>query len=297
MVPEEPPIGIPPAEVEISTELVVALVEAQHPDLADLEIRLHGSGWDNTTFRLGSDLAVRLPRRLMGAELILKEQLWLPELARRLPISISAPVRVGTPAFGYPWAWSIVPWIEGVDAVVEPLRVDQAPAIARLLGALHQPAPVDAPRNEFRGVPLVRRCHSMESRLARIGRGSLAIGLDRVAAGWAETKTVPIDTDEVWIHGDIHARNVIGMSGKLRAVVDWGDLCVGDPATDLAAAWILFPAAGHAAFRAAYGPISDDTRQRARGWAIHLGVVLVDAGDADDPAWAEIGRRVLERAC
>lgn len=289
------PQGIPKAEVDIDVDLVRSLLQTQHPDLAELDLRLHASGWDNVTYRLGADLAVRLPRRELGVELVLKEQRWLPELAPRLPLPIPAPVRVGTAAMGYPWPWSIVPWVEGTDAVVEPLRSDQAPAFAGFLRALHRPAPSAAPRNIYRGVPLSDHRNATDARLGRIQRGSLSIDLTRVAAGFELVRAVPIDVDDVWIHGDAHPRNVVAESGVLRALVDWGDLGVGDPATDLAAAWMLFEEPND--FATAYGPISAATWERARGWAIHFGVMLIDSGDQDDPEWAEVGRRVLERAC
>ncbi len=60
-----------------------SLLGDQHPDLADEDLRLFGSGWDNTTYRLGDELAVRLPRRKLGAEMMVKEQRWLPEIATR----------------------------------------------------------------------------------------------------------------------------------------------------------------------------------------------------------------------
>ena len=86
--------GVPPAEVDISDDLVRGLLRRQHPDLADLPIRLHGSGWDNTTYRLGSGLAVRLPRRLLAVDLIRNEQRWLPEITPMLPIPAPTPLRI-----------------------------------------------------------------------------------------------------------------------------------------------------------------------------------------------------------
>ena len=55
------------------------------------------SGWDNAMFRLGEQLAVRLPRRIAVAKLIDHEQRWLPQLAPLLPIAVPAPVRAGQP--------------------------------------------------------------------------------------------------------------------------------------------------------------------------------------------------------
>lgn len=292
-----PPPGIPPSEVDIDLDLVHSLVGMQHPDLADRELRLFGSGWDNTTFRLGDDLAVRLPRRKLGAEMILKEQRWVPQLASTLPLPIGEPVRIGEPALGYPWKWSIVRWIDGNSA--EQLDIDpgEAGPVAEFLAALHRPAPAGADASVWRGGPVIDRAPSVEQRLDRLTSRLLGIDRDIVRSIWDRTKPVPIDISPTWVHGDVHPRNVIVRDGAVVAIIDWGDLCVGDAATDLAAAWMLFPCEVHDEFRAAYGPISDDTWERARAWAVFFGVVMVDAGSVDDQAWAARGRETLLRAC
>jgi len=91
---------MPGAEVEIPLDLVRRLLEDQHPDLALLPLTLLANGWDNVICGLGDELAVRLPRRVMAAELVRHEQRWLPELAPRLPLPVPAPVRAGRPALG-----------------------------------------------------------------------------------------------------------------------------------------------------------------------------------------------------
>ena len=106
-------LGLPPAEFAIDERLVRVLLEHQHPDLADRPLSFLAAGWDNATYRLGDDLAVRLPRIAAGDALIRNEQRWLPKLAERLPIPIPAPVRTGRPGAGYPWHWSVVPWFPG----------------------------------------------------------------------------------------------------------------------------------------------------------------------------------------
>jgi aminoglycoside phosphotransferase (APT) family kinase protein len=104
--------------------------------------------------RLGGDLALRMPRRVASALLILKEQALLSTLAPRLPLPIPAPLRTGQPSLGYPYAWSVTPFFEGDPADLAPPDQDQAEALAGFLKALHQPAPDEAPRNPYRGVPL-----------------------------------------------------------------------------------------------------------------------------------------------
>src|SRR5688572_17690992 len=103
--------AVPPdAEAPIDIPLVLALLKEQHPDLAGLSLVEAGEGWDNQTFRLGNDLAVRLPRRAASAPLIEHEQRWLPSLALPLPLPVPSPVRIGRPGCGFPWRWSVTRW-------------------------------------------------------------------------------------------------------------------------------------------------------------------------------------------
>lgn len=295
-VPQGPPAGWPPAEVEITDETVRDLLATQHPDLSGHSLARVGNGWDNVTYRLGADLAVRLPRRRLAAELILSEQKWLPRLVLRLPVPIPAPIRIGKPGSGYPWPWSVVPWIDGVSATVDPLHSDQAGQLGGFLRKLHVPGPTDAPRNPYRGVPLATRSDALTVRLDRIDPSLLPVPRQVLRDLWLESVAAPIDVNEVWLHGDLHPSNVIVSEGRLAAVVDWGDVCIGDPATDLAAAWMQFPREAHSEFWEAYGTTTAATWQRARGWAIHFGLMLVDSG-SDDEAWSNVGSLILERAC
>ena len=107
-------------------------------------------------------------------------------------------------------------------------------------------------------------------------------------------------------------------------MIDFGDITAGDPATDLAVAWMLLPKQHHAAFRAAYRAArtaSADATQigapggapaggtapdaalddagaalwtRARGWALNLAVVFL-AHSADNPQLLNVGQRTLDR--
>ena len=91
------------------------------------------------------------------------------------------------------------------------------------------------------------------------------------------------------------SKNLVGDDGRLVGVIDWGDLGVGDPATDLAAAWMLFPPEVHEDVWAAYGGLSEATGARARGWAIFFGTVLLDTDVGGEDTFGRIGRETLER--
>jgi len=297
MAPSIPPQspGTPAAEVGISAELARALLARQHPDLADLPIELAVEGWDNAVFRLGDDLALRLPRRAIGAELIRHEQRWLPLLKDRLPLAIPAPVRIGVAQDNYPWPWSVTPWFAGETADLAPPDEDQGEVLGGFFRALHLPAPEDAPRNPVRGVPLAERLPAFEARIA--GLAAKGVRLDaQIQAVWEDAVAAPNDAAPTWIQGDPHPRNVVVADGRITAIIDWGDMAQGDRASDLASVWMVLPSAAarrHA--MAACGAVSEATWRRARGWAVLYGVLLLDAGLTDDPRMAAIARATFER--
>ena len=296
-----PPVGstastsTPPADVAIDDRLVRRLLHAQHPDLAERPLRLLDTGWDNVTMRLGDDLLVRLPRRAEAAALIVHEQRWLAELAPRLPLEIPSPVRVGRPFETYPWHWSVVPFFEGKTADLEEPGVDQAEVLGAFLRALHTHAPPDAPRNPVRGVALEARRVAIEARLERLEAVTSSITPVHRAL-WRRALAAPIDTEPRWLHGDLHPRNVVVAAGRFAAIIDWGDVTAGDVATDLASVWMLFEAPEvRARVFESYGPVSDATLARARGWAIGFGATLLETGRVDHPQHRIIGERVLSR--
>jgi aminoglycoside phosphotransferase (APT) family kinase protein len=288
---------MPAAEVSVSPELVRRLLAAQQPDLAHLPVRLMAHGWDNLMYRLGDELAVRLPRRAAAARLIVHEQRWLPVVAPRLPLPVPAPVRARRPALGYPWPWSIVPFLPGELAAREPPAdpAGAAASLGRFLAALHVPAPPDAPVNPNRGVPLAERTAVVTENL-----GIVSGMVDRGAAvrAWQAALATPAwGGAPVWLHGDLHPANILVHRGRVSGVIDFGDITTGDPAADLSVAWMLLPADCRSAFRDAYhaagGPAdSDDTWARARGWALALSLAFL-AHSADNPLIAAIGRRTI----
>jgi aminoglycoside phosphotransferase (APT) family kinase protein len=292
---QTPSAGTPMAEVEIDADLARRLLAVQHPELADLPIAPVASGWDNAIFRLGDDLALRLPRRQVAAELVLHEQRWLPLLKDRLPLRIPAPVRIGVPQAGYPWPWSVTPWIEGETADLSPPDPDQGEVLAGFFMDLHRPAPADAPRNPYRGVPLADRVQAFEGRMANLA-GKTDLIDDRILAIWTDALAAPNDATPTWIQGDPHPRNVLVTDGRITAVIDWGDMAQGDRASDLGAIWMLLPEREtRRRAMAACGPVSAATWRRARGWAVLYGAILLDAGLVDDPRMAAIAERTFER--
>jgi aminoglycoside phosphotransferase (APT) family kinase protein len=291
-------VAHPLIELDVTEDLVRALLRAQHPDLADLPLVRVTTGWDNVLWRLGDDLALRLPVREVSAPLLAHEQEALPVLAPRLPVDVPAPLRAGLPGPEFPWPWSVVPWFDGVPAYAQPVaeRTAWAEHLASVFVALHRPAPDDAPVNPVRGVPVLTRRGGLVERLGHVSLtappGDVLRRFDELSAGPGFGEA------PVWLHGDPHPANVLVHDGRLRALIDWGDVTSGDPASDLATAWLTFDAAGRAVFRAriqSERPWDDATWRRAQAWAVHLSVVLAMHPD-EYPHLAEIGRHGLAQA-
>jgi aminoglycoside phosphotransferase (APT) family kinase protein len=289
-------MGIPAAEVSIDAATIRALLQAQHPDLAHLPLVPIQAGWDNSLFRLGEDLAVRLPRRALAANLILHEQRWLPLLAERVgPLKVPVPVRIGVAQLGYPWAWSIVPWIEGETSDLAPLARDQAEVLGSFFERLHRPAPSEAPLNPYRGVALAQRAEAFRAHCERLRGRSTSIDASIIEI-WSEALAAPIDVAATWIHGDLHPRNVLSVRGRIEGIIDWGDLAQGDRASDLSAVWMLLPSieSRHRAI-AACPTVSRATWVRAKGWAAFYAAIFLDAALHSDAGMVAMAERTIER--
>jgi len=290
--------------LEITAELVRELVRDQHPDLADRPVRLGARGWDNQLWRLGDDLAVRLPWAGQSSDVRLRnEHTWVPRLAPPLPLPVPVPQRIGEPSERFPRPWLITTWVPGTPADRAPVTraADAADSLAAFLTALHRPAPTGAPLSRDRGGPLANVAEGVTKGFASAAERGLIHDLDAVNAVWRDAVTAPEWTGPaLWIHSDLHPANVLTADGSLCGVVDFGDLCAGDPAGDLAAAWILLPDGAIDRFHAAYQPAPDAaTLRRARGWAVWraLGCIFIgdDGGPGGKPTWGPPAQASLRR--
>ncbi|MBV2355968.1 aminoglycoside phosphotransferase family protein [Streptomyces sp. J2-1] len=292
---------------EVTEGLVRELLREQHPDLAGLAVREVVGGWGNQMWRLGDELAVRVQRMDPTPEPQLKERRWLPVLAPRLPLPVPVPVRSGEPSARFPKHWTVMTWVPG-----EPLDhgsisrgAHAADTLAGFLRALHVEAPADAPVSRHAGARLGDGAHGFEESFRAVvvpdavASGVRAVWDDAVAAGaW--------EGPPVWVHGDLHPANVVVSDGTLSGVIDFGDVFAGDPAWDLAAAWVLLPEGAASRFFDAYfgtrADADEATIRRARGLAALKSLFLMRMGQNGDrglpggkPHWGPLGRAALDR--
>ncbi len=285
-------------EMDINISLVSRLLAAQFPQWADLSIEpFKSAGTDNAIYRLGDDMAVRLPRVQGATEQVDKEQQWLPRLAPLLPLAIPVPLAKGMPGEGYPWHWSVYQWLEGENAVIAPVADpgQTARELAQFITALHRidPAggPPPGPHNFFRGVPLAMR--DSETRTAIASLQSM-LDTDAVTVAWEAALQTPVWHDlPVWIHADLAPLNLLVQHGQLSAVIDFGGLGVGDPACDLIIAWNFLSAENRDVFRAALA-VDDATWARGRGWALSVALIALPYYQSTNPVLASISRRTID---
>lgn len=286
----------PAAEIEITTDLVRRLLAEQAPAFADLPIEVLASGWDNTILALGSDHLVRVPRRAAAVDLVEHEQRWLPTLAKRLPIAVPVPVVFGRRTSYFPWPWSVVDHVDGLDAISAP--PDPASAVevmAEFFAAMHVPAPDGAPLNPWRGGPLAERSEVTQRRFAELAAWlAERVDPDLLQQLWQlAVEAEPHVGPSVWIHGDVHPGNVIVRGGQIVSIIDFGDLTSGDPATDLGSAWMFFDEADRLRLRQLLD-VDEATWNRARGWALSVALAIAE-NSADNPRYEAMSAETLAR--
>lgn len=286
-----------PDQIHTDEGLVRRLLANQFPEWADLPITaVPTSGTENAIYRLGDEMAVRLPYRPVREDQIDKLERWLPRLASHLPLSIPEPLARGGPSSEYPTAWSIVRWLEGEEAMLERLDdpVEAATTLAEFVRALiaidTAGGPAPGSHNFWRGVPLAAR-DEITRRCIRESEG--LIDTQAVAQAWERDLAAPVwDGPPTWLHGDLASDNMLANDGRLSAVIDWGGLGVGDPATELQPAWNLFHGASRNAYREALG-FDDATWARGRGLALSVSIVALPYYKDTNPFMVKCANDVL----
>jgi aminoglycoside phosphotransferase (APT) family kinase protein len=281
-------------QVEVDDAVARRLLATQFPAFAELPLRrLRSTGTVNALFRLGDELCARLPVAEWWAEDIPKELEWLPWLSKRLTMQIPEPVAGGEETSFYPFPWAIYRWIEGEpysDEVVDDERT-AARDLARFVGELRKIEPVDGAPHGGRE-PL--RQLDVETREA-LDAAHEVIDRDGATDAWERSLEAPVwDANPSWIHGDLLRPNLLIDGGRLCAVIDFGGVGIGDPATDVIPAWAVFGPEGRETFRSALS-VDDGTWLRARGIALHQAAMIIPYYRETNPAFVLTAKRTVEQ--
>jgi aminoglycoside phosphotransferase (APT) family kinase protein len=295
----------------VSAVEAARLVAAQFPELRSAAVRPLATGWDNTVYLVGEHWLFRFPRREIALPGVHQEIDVLPRIAPHVPLSIPVPRFVGAPTDSFPWPFWGARHLAGQELADAPLaddaRIPVAIQVGEFLRALHAPALVslagaDLPHDPMSRAEPPRRSGKTRAALARLAARGLWRPDPAVDRLLAQTDLLgPAPGPAAVAHGDLHHRHLlVAADGRAAGVIDWGDLCLADPAVDLSLAYSAFDGAARAALLDAYGPVDAERELRARALALCLSAILADYGDAEGRAsllaesLAGIGRSVAD---
>ncbi len=278
-------------EADLDLPAATELIAEAWPDLRGQPTRVVGVGWDNLAVSVGAEVVVRIARRAVAAELLWTEHRVLPGLAPVLPLPASVPVDIALIEARHPFPFCRYAWLRGRPASDGDWSLDARAAAAPVLGAFLR---------ALHGVPVSAEAASLGP-VDEIGRMDLAMRLERNLPRAAELRewrpgertdeafarmgsllgTPAWEGEPVWCHGDLYARHVLVDENAVPVgVIDWGDVHLGDPAVDLSLVYGLLPPSARSAFWAAYGPVDEATRGRARFRSLHSSFCLIHYGHA-----------------
>jgi aminoglycoside phosphotransferase (APT) family kinase protein len=281
-------------QVPIDTALVRSLVDAQLPEFRTLALRrVRSWGTENAVYRLGNELAVRLPLTSGAAEGLKKEIRWLPVIGRAVTMETPTVAAVGDPGPGYPHPWALTRWLPGRDGLARrtPWTIRDAAVLATFVKELREVAAdgFSAPTDPgARGLPLAGRDRAFRSAISRCGG---LFDVRRVTAVWEQALAADSWTGHpVLLHADLIPPNMLIRDDRLAAVLDFGTLTIGDPAYDVTAAWHLFDAPARSVYLRMLGA-DDATRSRARGLVVSGAAIAFPYYLDSNPAMIATARR------
>jgi aminoglycoside phosphotransferase (APT) family kinase protein len=279
-------------EVAVDPELARRLLEEQFPALASERIELLGRGWDNTVFTVGHAWVFRFPRREVVLPGFRNEIEFLPELALLLPVAIPLPELVGVPSEGFPWPFFGARLLPGVELCEAPdsSQPKLAEQLGRILRALHGPDTMRAlgarlPENWTRRADMELRVPTIREKLVELE--PLWAAPTHVHALLEDAVGLPPPEARAVCHGDLHFRHVLVSGDRVSGLLDWIDLCKGDPALDLQLVWSVLRPDARGTFFAAYGEVDDATLLRARVVALFVSLALLEYGHHEELATIE----------
>lgn len=261
-------------EVDIDAALVADLLRSQFPEWAGLPLRrVPSTGTDNAIYRLGDEMAIRLPRIHWAVGQIDKEYDWLKFLSLQLPVELPLPIARGVAGSRYPFPWLIYRWLDGED--LQHARVDEIDRLATDLAdfvlALGRVEPAEGPTAGLRGGTLAAHDEMVRAVLPKLAD---RIDVDRALAIWrAALAADPWPRSPVWVHGDLLPGNILLRGGRLSGIIDWSAAGLGDPACEAMLAWFLPPDARRV-YRQAVG-FDNATWARARGWVVEQTAMFI----------------------
>lgn len=282
------------ADFEVDERLARLLLKEQFPELKMFSIQLLGSGWDNTAYLINDKLVFRFPRHEDAIKLLATENKVLPVIASYLPIAVPIPEYIGAPSEQFPHIFSGYVMLPGRSAekyrLSDEIRDTLVEPVAKLLLALHS---IDLAKVSAVGAEEQATIKTqLNNRVAKVQKNLQdfpGLGLERegqlLSAVLVANAEIHESSSVSLVHGDFQARHLLMEDAKISGIIDWGDVQIGNPSTDLAVAHLFFPPASLPRFKQVYGLMDERVWQAAKLHAACDTAVLlpyaIQIGDED----------------
>ncbi len=267
-------------EYKITRELVEKVISENIAELQLHDLKLLGSGWDNSVWLVNDKWCFRFPKSKKAAVLLLNEINVLSALPK-LPVPTPAPQFVMTKPNGFPAPFYGHQLIKGDSADRASLTLNERAAlatpIAQFLKTLHATCCTGLPTTIKDGTAERFNVELMYPRIEK-GLNVLSKQIDSsdiFLHYFKESSGLPIPPARVLGHGDFYPRHILlNDQKKLCGVIDWGDCEILSPAVDLAIVYQFLPKASHPAFWSEYGAVSEEIQTLAKLRAIYSAATL-----------------------
>jgi aminoglycoside phosphotransferase (APT) family kinase protein len=263
---------------KVNLNLAQRILEASQFSHKHLPLRsVETQGHDHRTFRCGDNYSMRIPSAKRYAAQINKEATWCAYLASRISVAIPKPIHYEAASKVLNRPWIMHTWIEGEAATRESITDLEAfiDDLALFITELQSIDVADGPKpgahNFYRGAHPAYYHKEVVEALQTLKDDPHHNDYDRI---WSAALRCPLNEHPVWIHGDLEISNLLTKDGNLQAVIDFGNMAIGDPACDYVMAWTFMNRMERTRF---FNQVKLDEAMhcKAQGWALWKALITL----------------------
>lgn len=212
---------------------VKGLLESQFPKLQIDSLKFLKDGFDSCAYEVNGNLIFRLPKRAEVAKQLLAEIAFLPRIRSKSRIAIPDFRFMGIPTDNYPYHFVGYAKLVGTDQTNARVCLphEEIERLAKFLQALHQTDISDLPN-----FPKDKNGANPEclSKLDLLAEESDLLKLGKEFARSLDWDLLSQDFPMRVVHNDLLPEHILMQGEQIAAIIDWGDIALGDPAADYA---------------------------------------------------------------
>ncbi len=272
------------ADILINESQVKRCLQAQFPSLLLKEISCIGEGWDNRVFLVNRSFIFRFPRRQIAVELIERENRVLKHLAFYFSLQIPNPLFEGLPSEDYPYPFQGYRCIKGASvgeiSLTPQQRLASLKPLTLFLKQLHsvdekQALTMGAKPQLFDKTEVDKTIATFQNRVGQLISLGYQTDKKEIQREISAVQQITLSEFKCLVHGDLYFKHLIFNQGRLRGIIDWGDLGINNPVVDLAIIWGFYPKNYHPLFHEIYGLVEPGAWQYARFLGLYMAITLI----------------------